>query len=64
LNTIDDRIEMTQVKKILEQFDAQYMENEISQNGTASEFWNELNGPKQTVSVDEFIRWVFTETRG
>jgi len=40
------------------------MENEISQNGTASEFWNELNGPKQTVSLDEFIRWVFTETRG
>jgi hypothetical protein len=29
-----------------------------------SEFFKELNGPKGSVNLDEFIRWVFTETRG
>jgi hypothetical protein len=29
-----------------------------------SDFYKELNGPKGSVNCDEFIRWVFSETRG
>ena len=52
------------MKQILNKFDALHLESEISKDGMASDFYAELNLPEQTVSSDEFIRWVFTETKG
>jgi hypothetical protein len=60
----DERIGLKEVKTILTKFNALHLENEICKEGVASDFCAELNGPKQSIPLDEFIRWVFTETRG
>ena len=39
------------------------MDEDIAENGDGSDFYQELNGPKKSVSLDEFIRWVFVETK-
>lgn len=41
-----------------------HLENELCKEGIASDFCAELNGPKGSIALDEFIRFVFTETRG
>ena len=40
------------------------MEQEISKDGAAADFWNELKGPRESVNLDEFLRWTFAETKG
>jgi len=52
------------MKQILNKFDAVHLESEISKDGIGSDFYAELNLPEQTVPLDEFIRCVFTETKG
>ena len=61
---IGERITMIEMREILRKFDATYRESEICKDGCASDFCFELSGPKQSVSSDEFIKWIFTETRG
>jgi hypothetical protein len=51
------------MKDILKKFNASYLEEDIAANGDGSDFYAEVNGPRGTVSCDEFIRWVFVETR-
>ena len=58
-----DRIDRDQVNEILGKFDAKYLEQDISATVDGSDFFSELNGPRKSVSIDEFIRWVFVETR-
>lgn len=48
----------------MEKFGAQNLKNEITKDGLGADFYNELNGPKGTVSTEEFLKWVFVETRG
>lgn len=52
------------MKNILEKMSASHYEQELTREGLGSDFYKELNGPKASVNLDEFIRWVFTETRG
>jgi hypothetical protein len=60
---LGERIDRDQVNEILGKFDAKYLEQDISATGDGSDFFSELNGPRKSVSIDEFIRWVFVETR-
>jgi hypothetical protein len=39
------------------------LEDDITATGDGSDFYTELNGPRGSVALDEFIRWVFVETR-
>jgi len=52
------------MKFILDKMSASQYEQELTKDGIGSDFFKELNGPKASVNLDEFIRWVFTETRG
>lgn len=45
-------------------FDAMHLSGEISKTGAGQEFYTEFNSTKGTTDIDEFIRWVFTESRG
>ena len=51
------------MREIMKQFNADYLDEDITANGDGSDFYQELNGIRKTVSIDEFIRWVFVETR-
>ena len=64
MKNIDNRLGKEQVSEILQKFGAFNLEGEISKDGIGSEFYNELNGGLKSVKTEEFIRWVFTETRG
>ena len=59
-----ERIMLDQMKNILAKMSASQYEEELTANGIGSDFYKELNGPKGSVNLDEFIRWVFSETRG
>jgi ATP-binding cassette, subfamily A (ABC1), member 3 len=59
-----ERIMLDEMKNILAKMSASHYEEELTSNGIGSEFYKELNGPKGSVNLDEFIRWVFSETRG
>jgi len=59
-----ERIDLSQMKFILDKMSASQYEQELTKDGIGSDFFKELNGPKASVNLDEFIRWVFTETRG
>jgi hypothetical protein len=52
------------MKNILSKMNASHFEKELTADGLGSDFYRELNGKKSSVNLDEFIRWVFTETRG
>lgn len=52
------------MKNVLEKMSASLYEKELTRDGLGSDFYQELMGPKKSVNLDEFIRWVFTETRG
>jgi len=64
LENVDERILERHIDIILDKFNAQHLKNEITKGGIGSDFYNELNGPRGTVSTEEFIKWVFVETRG
>lgn len=55
LTQIEERITMIEMREILRKFDALYLESEICKDGVASDFCDELAGPKQSISSDEFI---------
>jgi len=59
-----ERIMLDQMKNILAKMSASHYEQELTEDGIGSEFYKELNGPKGSVNLEEFIRWVFSETRG
>ena len=63
LGDYGERINRDQINEILGKFDAKYLEQDISATGDGSDFFKELNGARKSVSIDEFIRWVFVETR-
>ena len=64
LNNLYERIDSGDVSQVLKKFDAVHLESELTKDGIGSDFYNELNGAKKSVDRDEFIRWVFTETKG
>ncbi len=59
-----ERINLEQMKNILGKMNASHYEEELIRDGLGSDFYKELNSAKGSVNLDEFIRWVFTETRG
>ena len=52
------------MKNILNKMNASHYERELTVDGLGAEFFKELNGAKNSANLDEFIRWVFSETRG
>ena len=46
LNDVGERISMNDIENILNKFGAPHLRNEICKDGAASDFCNELNGPK------------------
>ena len=64
LRNLGDYIGKHEISDILAKFNANYLQSEFTADGIAAEFYADLNGPSGAVSSDQFLKWVFTETRG
>ncbi len=64
IQRMEQRINLNEAQEILDKFDALHLSGEISKNGSGSEFYNEFNSTQGNANIDEFLRWVFTESRG
>ena len=52
------------IEAILRKLDAGELFSEISKDGAGQDFWGQLQNGNGTISLDELIRWAFTESRG
>lgn len=59
-----ENLHQADIRKVLKYFSSENLENELTADGVGSDFYKQLSGPKASVPTVEFIRWVFTESKG
>ncbi|TNV87329.1 hypothetical protein FGO68_gene5519 [Halteria grandinella] len=64
LSSLGDKIKQSQIGLVLNNLKANFLQEEISKNGSGSDYYKDLNGGQKQTNANEFIKWVFTEYSG